>query len=52
MAGISPEPASLFYRRLMVSTNDKVKTLLWHSKEVTKWIADNEELLNGAISMT
>lgn len=52
VAGISPEPASLFYRRLMFSASDKIKTLLFKSGEVTKWIKDNEELLHGAISVT
>ena len=52
IAGISPEPASLFYRRLMFTASDKIKTALFNSKEVTKWIKDNEELLHGAITLT
>ena len=52
IGGISPEPASLFFRRVFNTGSDKVKTLLWNSKEVTKWIKDNEDLLHGAISMT
>lgn len=49
IAGISPEPASLFYRRLMFTGSDKIKTALFKSEAVTKWIKDNEELLTGAV---
>ena len=49
IAGISPEPASLFYRRIMYTAADKIKTALFKSAEVTKWIKDNEELLTGAV---
>jgi hypothetical protein len=52
IAGISPEPASLFYRRMMFSAPDKIKTALFKSKEVTKWIEDNKEILHGAITVT
>jgi hypothetical protein len=52
VAGISPEPASLFFRRVMLSGNEKLKTMLFHSQAVTKWIKDNSELLHGAISVT
>ena len=52
IAGISPEPASLFFRRVMLSGHDKIKTLLFNSQAVSKWIKDNSELLHGAISVT
>jgi len=52
IAGISPEPASLFFRRVMLSAPDKIKTMLFHSQAVTKWIKDNSDLLHGAITVT
>ena len=52
IAGISPEPASLFYRRLMYTASDKIKTALFKSDAVTKWIKDNEAILHGAITVT
>jgi len=52
IADISPEPASLFFRRVMLSGNDELRTLLFHSEGVTKWIKDNSELLHGAITVT
>jgi hypothetical protein len=36
----------------MLSGNEKLKTMLFHSQAVTKWIKDNSELLHGAISVT
>ena len=44
--------ASLFFRRVMLSGHDKIKTLLFNSQAVSKWIKDNSELLHGAISVT
>jgi hypothetical protein len=52
VAGISPEPASLFFRRVMLSGGDKLKTMLFNSKAVSAWIKDNKELLHGAITVT
>ena len=49
---LSPEPASLFYRRVMYSAPSKIKDALFKSKEVTKWIDDNRELLQGAIALS
>jgi len=52
VAGLSPEPASLFYRRMMLAASPKLRTALFNSKEVTKWIKDNDTLLQGAINLT
>ena len=52
ISGISPEPASLFYRRVMISAPEKLKTALFHSKEVAKWIKSNSDILHGAITVT
>lgn len=52
ISGISPEPASLFYRRVMLSAPEKLKTALFHSKEVAKWIKANSDILHGAITVT
>lgn len=52
ISGISPEPASLFYRRVMMGNNDKIKQLLWNSDEVSKWIKENTEILHGAVTIT
>jgi hypothetical protein len=52
ISGISPEPASLFFRRIMLSGDEKLKTMMFHSKAVTAWIKDNKELLHGAITVT
>ena len=52
IAGISPEPASLFFRRVMLSGDSKLKTLMFNSNAVSKWIKDNQELLYGAITVT
>lgn len=52
IAGISPEPASLFFRRVMMTASEKVKTALFHSPEVKAWIDANKEILHGAISVT
>lgn len=52
VADISPEPASLFFRRVMLSGGDKLKKELFNSKAVSQWIEDNKELLHGAITVT
>ena len=52
ISGISPEPASLFYRRLMLTAPEKIKTALFHSKAVAAWIKANSEILHGAITVT
>ena len=52
VSGISPEPASLFYRRIMLSAPEKLKTLLFHSKAVAAWIKANSDILHGAITVT
>ena len=52
ISGISPEPASLFYRRVMYSAPDKIKTALFKSTAVTQWIEENKEILHGAITVT
>jgi hypothetical protein len=52
ISGISPEPASLFYRRIMLSAPEKLKAMLFHSKAVAAWIKDNSEILHGAITVT
>jgi hypothetical protein len=49
---ISPEPASLFFRRVMRTAPEKLKTALFHSKAVMEWIKKNSDLLAGAISVT
>jgi hypothetical protein len=49
---ISPEPASLFFRRVMRTAPEKLKTALFHSKAVMEWIKKNNDLLAGAISVT
>lgn len=52
ISGISPEPASLFYRRIMLSAPEKLKTMLFHSKAVAAWIKANQDILHGAITVT
>lgn len=52
ISGISPEPASLFYRRVMLSGSEKLKTMLFHSKAVAAWIKANSDILHGAITVT
>jgi hypothetical protein len=52
IAGISPEPASLFFRRVMLSGDSKLKTMMFNSNAVAKWIKDNQELLYGAFTVT
>jgi hypothetical protein len=52
ISGISPEPASLFYRRIMLTAPEKIKTALFHSKAVAAWIKANSEILHGAITVT
>lgn len=52
IAGISPEPASLFFRRVMLAGGEKLKTMMFNSPAVTKWIKDNHDLLFGAITVT
>ena len=49
--GISPEPASLFFRRVMLSAPQKLKTALFHCKEVAEWIKENNDILQGAITL-
>jgi hypothetical protein len=51
ISGISPEPASLFYRRIMLSAPQKLKTALFHSKAVAAWIKENNDILQGAITL-
>ena len=52
ISGISPEPASLFYRRIMLSASESLKTMLFHSKAVAAWIKANSDILHGAITVT
>jgi hypothetical protein len=49
---VSPEPASLFFRRVMSSDNSKLLDIMFNSDAVTKWINTNQELLYGAISIS
>lgn len=51
ISGLSPEPANLFYRRIMYTASSKLKDMFFKSKEVTKWIEDNKEILHGAIAI-
>ncbi len=51
-SSLSPEPASLFYRRVMFSGSEKIKNYVFNSKETTKWIKENQELIYGAISLS
>ena len=52
ISGISPEPASLFYRRVMLTAPASLKNLLFHSKAVAGWIKANSDILHGAITVT
>jgi hypothetical protein len=49
---ISPEPASLFFRRIMLSSDEGVRKKLFESKEVSLWIQNNREILQGAMRLT
>ena len=49
---ISPEPASLFFRRVMLSANEEVRKSLFQSQEVSAWIRTNREILQGVMQIT
>lgn len=51
VSGLSPEPATLFFRRLMLSAGEKLKKVVWDSPAVNSWIKDNRELLHDAIAV-
>lgn len=52
VSNLSPEPASLFYRRVILSGSESVKDHLFNSKETSKWINENQELIQGAIMLS
>ena len=52
MKGVSPEPASLFFRRIMLAGGQKLKHSLFHHEYTGEWIKANKAILYGAISVT
>jgi hypothetical protein len=47
---MSPEPAALFVRRAMNSTS-KIKSLMYSSDVVEKWLEKNRELISASVDL-